>query len=161
MKKMALGILLLSMMTLATACGNNSSTKNSSSTKTESVDKNKIPTANNKKIAKQVEKELNKDGKVGKVSVETEVHDDQSATKKDGSTKPHQVVHALITDKALIKKIDANGNDVDMLKEGIKEIADDYSPELKGHDTITIDYEIDDSQYNTIALNNKNGRIIK
>jgi len=162
MKKLALGVALLASITLLTACGNSSSSSASgNSTKFEKVDKSKIPTATNKKIAKQVEKELNKDGKVGKVTVETDVHDDQSASDKDGNTKPHQIVHALITDKPLIKKIETDNDDSDMFKEGIKEIADHHSSKLKGHDTLTIDYEIDADQYQTIALNNKNGRIVK
>jgi len=165
LKILALSSVLLLLSTTTVACTNGSKSGNNGSQVSESIVKKdstgKLPTSTNKKIAKQVEKEMNKDGKVGKVTVDTEVIDDQSAKDKEGNGVYHQIVHALLTDKKLISKLDSESDDTDMLKEGIKEIADDYSSKLKGHDTLTIDYEIDDSQYNTVALNNKEGRIIR
>ncbi|ATO46069.1 hypothetical protein C5L30_000282 [Companilactobacillus farciminis] len=161
MKKLALGMTLLASATLMTACGGNS-TKDSTSSKTKTEQTKKVATSTNKKIASELSKEINKDGKVATVKVEPEVVDDQSKKDKDGNMIAHQDIIAKITDKDVIDKLkDDEQSDDQLFTEGIKEIADKFHSELKGNDTISIDYDIDTDQANTVALVNKNGRIVK
>lgn len=166
MKKLALAATLFTSVTLLTACGssNNSTSSKSSKEKTEQTTKKKtkVATSTNKKIASELDKELNKDGKVAKVKVEPEVYDEQSKKNKDGGMVAHQSIDAKITDKDVIKKLkdDEDTNDK-LFSEGIKEIADKFHSELKGNDTISIGYDIDTDQSNTVALVNKDGRIVK
>ena len=161
MKKLALGMTLLASATLMTACGGNS-TKDSTSSKTKTEQTKKVATSTNKKIANELEKEINKDGKVAKVTIEPEMYDDQSKKDKDGGMIAHQAIEAKITDKDVINQLKQDEDTDDKLfSEGIKEIADKFSSELKGNDTISIGYDIDTDQSNAVALVNKDGRIIK
>lgn len=165
MKKLALVTTLLASLTLLTACGsNNSNSSTSSKEKTEEPSKKatNVATSTNKKIANELEKEINKDGKVAKVTIEPEMYDDQSKKDKDGGMIAHQAIEAKITDKDVINQLKQDEDTDDKLfSEGIKEIADKFSSELKGNDTISIGYDIDTDQSNTVALVNKDGRIIK
>ena len=161
MKKLALGMTLLASATLMTACGGNN-TNDSTSSKTKTERAKKVATSTNKKIASELSKEINKDGKVATVKVEPEVVDDQSKKDKDGNMIAHQDIKAKITDKDVIDKLkDDEQSDDQLFSEGIKEIADKFHSELKGNDTISIDYDIDTDQANTVALVNKDGRIVK
>jgi ABC-type glycerol-3-phosphate transport system substrate-binding protein len=161
MKKLALGMTLLASATLMTSCGGNN-TNDSTSSKTKTEQTKKVATSTNKKIASELSKEINKDGKVATVKVEPEVVDDQSKKDKDGNMIAHQDIIAKITDKDVIDKLkDDEQSDDQLFTEGIKEIADKFHSELKGNDTISIDYDIDTDQANTVALVNKNGRIVK
>jgi len=145
---------------LLTACGNSS--KKSNKTNIETTEKLPIPTTENKAIAKSLNKELNKDGEVATVKVEPEIYDDNSARKKDGSNIAHQEIQAKITDNGVIKEYENDSKDGDgLFAEGIKEIADEFHAKLKGHDVITIGYDIDRDQSVTIAEVNKSGRIVK
>lgn len=161
MKKLALGMTLLTSATLMTACGGNN-TNDSTSSKTKTEQTKKVATSTNKKIASELSKEINKDGKVATVKVEPEVVDDQSKKDKDGGMIAHQAIEAKITDKDVINQLKQDEDTDDKLfSEGIKEIADKFSSELKGNDTISIGYDIDTDQSNAVALVNKDGRIIK
>lgn len=149
---------LLLVPSLLTACGTNN--RKSSNINTETTEKLPTSTKINNAIAKSLEKELNKDGKVATVRVEPETYDENSAKKKDGSTIAHQEIEARITDKGVIKKYEEDGDD-GLFAEGIKEIADEFHSKLKGHDVINIGYDIDKDQSMTIAEVNTSGRIVK
>ncbi|QGG59099.1 hypothetical protein [Loigolactobacillus bifermentans] len=142
-------------------CSNSSNQSSDSSAKTESV-----ASKNNVKLAKDLEKQFNKDGKVATTKVEPEVVDDQS---KDN--KPHEEIKVIITDKALIKTItadeDAIRNDTatDDQKMYIATLQEMISKEAKKldntKDTISLIYKMDDQNNYQIAGSSKTHDFVK
>lgn len=148
------------------ACSSDTAKSNGSSTaKTESVSDAPKASANNTKLAKDLESQFNKDGKAVEAKVEPEVVDDQSV-----NNKSHQRIIVTATDKDLINRLqaakDANDNDSatddqKMLLASIQSAISDEAKQLDNDkDTITFEYKIDSNNSMSIALSNKTSDII-
>lgn len=147
------------------ACSSKGST-GSTSSKTEQVG-----SAANRKIAKELAAELNKDGKIAKVTVEPEVRDDQSKKNDKGEMQPHEVINAIITDKKIAKTLDADKeaisndtatNDQKMYLLSMQEIVSNAAKKLNNsNDTVELNSKMSEDNYNVYALSTKDKDVIE
>lgn len=154
MKKVAMFLSIALIGITLVGCSSNSS----QSSKPEG-------SANNRKIAKSLKSEINSDGKVGTVKVETEVTDEQSV-----DNKPHEVVSVVVTDKTVKDELKADEDALDagtattdqsMYVAGMQDIISKAAKKLDNNkDTVEMKYEIDSDNFRAVALSMKDKDII-
>lgn len=156
-KAIILGITLLSVSTLFTACSNST---NSTASKAEHTTVSK-----NEKVRKALEKEINEKGKIATVKLNKDISDEQSETAKDGSMKPHEEIQVTFTNKTMIdsfKKADDGDMSAQAIVQSYKEMTNKYAKKLNNsHDTVSMGYKIDADNTQAIALSTKEKQIIQ
>lgn len=172
MKKIVLlGATVIAALSLA-ACGGKSSNPADSNKTTQSSSSTTAPTQVNKDIAKELETKFNTNGEKNvKVSIETDVVDEQSVTDKNGNAKGHQIIHveivnadALKTMKAAKDALDSNTADETQTQAiaGVQTIVADEAKKLANdNDTISCGWSLEDADHTQlIALSTRKENVI-
>ena len=170
MKKFLVGATILLGLALAGCSSSSNDAGSNQSSTSEST--TTAPTAKNKAIAKEVAAKFNTNGEtMVKVSVQTDVVDEQSKTNKNGDAQPHQIIDVRLVDpeglknmKAAKDALDSNSatDDQKTAIAGTQTIIADEAKKLENdYDTIQLGWQLEDADnIQLVALSTRKENII-